>query len=100
MTVPINFRPEAVEEIDATFQWYEEQRGGLGEEFLSALLRWELNGDSSRRSLYARNCGLSQCGNWPMFYASMWMRSSFSAFRSTARRPRSLIRARARFGSS
>jgi len=38
MTVPINFRPEAVEEIDATFQWYEEQRGGLGEEFLSAFL--------------------------------------------------------------
>ena len=39
MTVPINFRPEAVEEIDATFQWYEERRGGLGEEFLSALFR-------------------------------------------------------------
>jgi hypothetical protein len=38
MTVPINFRPEAVEEIDATFQWYEEQRGGLGEEFFSAFL--------------------------------------------------------------
>ncbi|SRR5712692_7502084 len=29
MTVPINFRLEAVEEIDATFQWYEEQRRGL-----------------------------------------------------------------------
>jgi hypothetical protein len=26
MTVSINFRPEASEEIDATFQWYEEQR--------------------------------------------------------------------------
>jgi hypothetical protein len=38
MTVSINFRPEAVEEIDATFQWYEEQRRGLGEEFFSALL--------------------------------------------------------------
>jgi plasmid stabilization system protein ParE len=38
MTVSINFRPEAVEEIDATFQWYEEQRGGLGEEFFSAFL--------------------------------------------------------------
>ncbi len=38
MTVPIHFRPEAVDEIDATFQWYEEQRAGLGEEFLSALL--------------------------------------------------------------
>jgi hypothetical protein len=38
MTVTINFRLEAVEEIDATFQWYEEQRGGLGEEFFSAFL--------------------------------------------------------------
>jgi plasmid stabilization system protein ParE len=38
MTVPINFRLEAVEEIDVTFQWYEEQRGGLGEEFFSAFL--------------------------------------------------------------
>jgi toxin ParE1/3/4 len=38
MTVPINFRPEAVEEIDATIQWYEKQRVGLGDEFLSALL--------------------------------------------------------------
>jgi hypothetical protein len=38
MTVSINFRPEAVEETDATFQWYQEQRRGLGEEFFSALL--------------------------------------------------------------
>jgi len=39
MTLPLDFRPEAVEEIDATFQWYEEQRAGLGEEFFSAFLQ-------------------------------------------------------------
>jgi plasmid stabilization system protein ParE len=38
MTLPFDFRPEAVEEIDATFHWYEEQRAGLGEEFFSAFL--------------------------------------------------------------
>jgi|SRR5437899_6975809 len=39
MTLSFDFRPEAVEEIDATFQWYEEKRAGLGEEFFSAFLR-------------------------------------------------------------
>src|SRR5437764_2396878 len=38
MTPPIDFRPEAVEEIDATFQWYEERRPGLGMEFFSVFL--------------------------------------------------------------
>ena len=39
MSLPINFRPEAVEEIDATTQWYDERRLGLGDEFFSALLQ-------------------------------------------------------------
>jgi plasmid stabilization system protein ParE len=38
MTVPIDFRLEAVDEVDAVFLWYEDQRPGLGEEFLSAFL--------------------------------------------------------------
>jgi toxin ParE1/3/4 len=38
MTLPIDFRLEAVEEVDTTFQWYEDHRAGLGEEFFAALL--------------------------------------------------------------
>lgn len=38
MTLPIDFRLEAVNEVDATYLWYDEQRAGLGEEFLAALL--------------------------------------------------------------
>jgi plasmid stabilization system protein ParE len=38
MTTPIDFRSEAVEEIDDAFTWYEEQRVGLGDEFLFAFL--------------------------------------------------------------
>ena len=33
MTIPIGFRPEAVDEVDAAYEWYEEQRAGLGEDF-------------------------------------------------------------------
>ena len=39
MTLPIDFRLEAVDEVDAAYQWYQEQRAGLGEEFLAAFLK-------------------------------------------------------------
>lgn len=39
MTLPIDFRIEAVEEVDVAYDWYEEQRAGLGEAFLEALLK-------------------------------------------------------------
>lgn len=37
MNLPLVFRPEARDEIDAAYAWYEQQRVGLGEEFLSAI---------------------------------------------------------------
>ena len=39
MTLPIDFRHEAVDEVDAAFEWYDEQRPGLVEDFLEALLK-------------------------------------------------------------
>ena len=39
MTLAIDFRLEAVEEVDAAYKWYDEQRAGLGEEFLESLLK-------------------------------------------------------------
>jgi plasmid stabilization system protein ParE len=39
MTLPIDFRLEAVDEVDAAYRWYDEQRAHLGEEFLEALLK-------------------------------------------------------------
>ena len=38
MNLTADFRLEAVEEVDAAYAWYEEQRAGLGEEFLGAFL--------------------------------------------------------------
>jgi plasmid stabilization system protein ParE len=35
------YRPEAVADVRAAFDWYERQRAGLGEEFLAALARAE-----------------------------------------------------------
>ena len=37
MKLPLRFLPEATEEIGETRSWYEDQRLGLGEEFLKAL---------------------------------------------------------------
>jgi plasmid stabilization system protein ParE len=37
MNPPLVFRPEARDEIDEAYAWYEHQRAGLGEEFLSAI---------------------------------------------------------------
>ncbi len=35
MTLPIDFELEAIDEVDAAFAWYEEQRAGLGEKFFA-----------------------------------------------------------------
>ena len=37
MTVPVVFRRRVQHDLDAAFNWYEEQQAGLGEEFLSAV---------------------------------------------------------------
>jgi plasmid stabilization system protein ParE len=37
MTRPLLLRPEATAEIEEARQWYERQRPGLGDEFLSAV---------------------------------------------------------------
>ena len=38
MTLPMDFELDAIDEVDAAFAWYEEQRPGLGEKFFSNLL--------------------------------------------------------------
>lgn len=37
MNVPLRYRPEAVEDVVAAYDWYEAERPGLGEEFRIAL---------------------------------------------------------------
>jgi hypothetical protein len=37
MTLPVVFRRHFQHDLAAGFDWYEEQRSGLGEEFLSAV---------------------------------------------------------------
>ena len=37
MNLPLVYRPEVRDEIDEEYTWYEEQRAGLGEEFLAAV---------------------------------------------------------------
>lgn len=37
MSVPVVLRPEAQDELDDAYAWYERQRMGLGEQFLSAV---------------------------------------------------------------
>ena len=37
MTHPVAYRPEAVEDIEAAYDWYEAERAGLGLEFRAAL---------------------------------------------------------------
>lgn len=36
--IPVIFRPDAEDDIDAIHDWYEEQRPGLGDEFFEELL--------------------------------------------------------------
>ena len=47
MTLPIDIRLEAVDEVHAACEWYDEQRAGLGEEFLESLLK-QLNDIQAR----------------------------------------------------
>ena len=35
--MPVRFRSEAVEDVEAAKAWYEEQRPGLGDDFVTAL---------------------------------------------------------------
>lgn len=42
MSLPLAYTPEALTEIDEAYVWHEEQRSGLGEEFLTTL-REQLN---------------------------------------------------------
>ena len=37
MTLPVVYRPEVRDEVDEAYGWYEEQRRGLGDEFLDAV---------------------------------------------------------------
>ena len=37
MTLPVVFRRRVQSDLTAAFDWYEEQRSGLGEEFLAAV---------------------------------------------------------------
>ena len=37
MNLPLDYRPEVRDEIDAAYLWHEQQRVGLGEEFLTVL---------------------------------------------------------------
>lgn len=37
MSLPLAYRAEARDEIDAAYAWYEQQRPGLGDKFLAAL---------------------------------------------------------------
>ncbi|MGH9958611.1 MAG: type II toxin-antitoxin system RelE/ParE family toxin [Pyrinomonadaceae bacterium] len=37
MSLPIIFRPEALDDLSEAFQWYEEQRSGLGVELMAAV---------------------------------------------------------------
>jgi plasmid stabilization system protein ParE len=37
MSLPVAYLPEAEDDIDAAYAWYERQRAGLGDQFLEAL---------------------------------------------------------------
>ncbi len=37
MSFPLVFHPDVQAEVDDAYQWYEQQRAGLGDEFLEAL---------------------------------------------------------------
>jgi len=37
MNLPVIFRPEAEEDVQEIYQWYESQQPGLGEEFIRIL---------------------------------------------------------------
>jgi plasmid stabilization system protein ParE len=37
MSLPLTYRPEARDDIDTAYLWYEQQRPGRGDDFLAAL---------------------------------------------------------------
>ncbi len=37
MSMPAAYLPEAEDDVDTAYAWYEQQRGGLGDQFLDAL---------------------------------------------------------------
>jgi len=37
VSLPIVFRPEALDDLAEAFQWHEQQRSGLGAEFMAAV---------------------------------------------------------------
>ena len=37
MTLPVVYRPRAQSDLTAEYDWYEQQRAGLGEDFLAAI---------------------------------------------------------------
>jgi len=39
--IPLLYRPEAADEVEGAYAWYERQREGLGDEFLTELRRSE-----------------------------------------------------------
>lgn len=39
MSLPVRVRPEAARDLEDAAAWYEEQRGGLGQEFLDEVRR-------------------------------------------------------------
>ena len=51
MTLPVVLRPAAQSEFDRAFDWYEEQRTGLGEDFV-AQVQDALNRISAKPELY------------------------------------------------
>lgn len=67
MSLPLVYQSEAREDIDAAYAWYEEQRTGLGEEFLTAL-RNHLQRIQDFPQMYAilyRQVRGSPCGDFP-----------------------------------
>jgi hypothetical protein len=51
MRLPVVFRPEARDEVDEAYAWYERQRPGLGEEFLAAVGRSWIESSRTQRSM-------------------------------------------------
>jgi plasmid stabilization system protein ParE len=72
MSLPLVFRPEARDEIDEAYAWYERQRPGLGEGFLSAV-REVLDRIQGTPEAYAQvyrdvRCGLTRRFPYGVFY--------------------------------
>ncbi|CAN5233707.1 hypothetical protein BH11PLA2_BH11PLA2_25950 [soil metagenome] len=51
MSVPVEYLPEAEDDIDWTYRWYEHQRTGLGEDFVLKL-RMSIDTISNNPKMY------------------------------------------------